>query len=335
MKLKYIISYLILVANLLHVCAQTDKNKLPAVNFDPLIQRFKKYNYSGDTIKLPLIHKNKDYKIELSPNPICFDLKEIVLKNSATKKYPIAYSVIYQGKLITLFEPGHFICYTIATMQRDVEFENKINLKTFQYNWRLDDKLVAISNGKYFYLNSDNVWLDYAAPPPLINQPTLFEDSTYISFCDCYGEFGGTVYFYNKKSLQVHFAKATCANSVIKKESKYFVLSELGHGSDHSNLQEIEFPDKLAYVDTSKLNKRFRFRGEAPPDYIDSSKASKTLFRYWEIAILSAFPYKGKILNLVSWRDQKFLAELENNKFKIVTPLFNKEFFIHDPITNI
>jgi hypothetical protein len=196
---------------------QTTKQADNSVKFDTIIKHFKERNYTQDTIRLPLIHQNKDYKIEISDNPISLDLQEVVLKNPIDSKYPISYSVIYQNKLISLFEPGTFVCHSIPSLNRDTTFERKLNTKRFQYHWLLDNKLVGLSGGKYYYLNSDNVWLDYTVSVPFASQPKLFEDSNYISFCDCQGEFGGTVFFYNKTTNKTYFTEATCANSILKK----------------------------------------------------------------------------------------------------------------------
>ncbi|NVN96500.1 MAG: hypothetical protein HXX18_14585 [Bacteroidetes bacterium] len=321
---------------------QTDNS----VKFDSIIKHFKERNYSHDKIRLPLIYQEKDYEIVISDNSIAFDLQETVLKNPFDSKYPISYSVVYQDKLVSLFEPGTFVCHSIPALTRDTEFERKVNTKKFQYHWLLDNKLVGISDDKYYYLNSDNVWLDYTASVPFTGQPKLFEDSSYISFCDCHGEWGGTVYFYNKTTKKIYFTEATCANSILKKNNEYLVLSHLGHMEGSTELKAITNPDKLSLVDLKNTNKPFQgqlslvdlenmnktFQVQALGN-ADSSKAANTIFEYYDIQIFSSFTYQGKTLYLVYWRDKTFLAELKNNTIQIVNPLFNRELYTHNPIT--
>jgi hypothetical protein len=329
--MKIVSTYFILLTFCLTACGQNKTKPTDhSVKFDTIIKHFKERNYSQDIIKLPLIYQGKDYKIVISNNPIAFDLKETTLKNPIDGKYPISYSVIFKDQLVSLFEPGTFVCHSIPALTRDTEFEKYLNTKKFQYHWLLDNKLVGISEGKYYYLNSDNIWLDYTASVPFANQPKLFEDNNYISFCDCHGEWGGTVYFYNKTTKKIYFTEATCANSIIKKDSEYLVLSHLGHMMGSTELKAIAYPDKLSLVDLKNTNKTFQ--GQAL-GYADSSKAARTIFNYYDIQIFSSFTYQNRTIYLVNWRDETFLAEIINNTINIVNPLFNREIYTHDPVT--
>lgn len=329
--MKVVTIYLILLTLCLTACGQpTNRETVSSVKFDTIIEHFKQRNYSEDTIRLPLIHKNRDFSIEISNNPLQLDIKEIVVKNPFDNKYPISYSVIYQDKLITLFEQGSFICLSTNSFERDKEFENKLNTKKFKYHWLLGNKLVGLSDNKYYFLNSENIWTEYQTEVPFSNQPKLFEDNSYISFCDCHGEWGGTVYFYNKQTKKIHYTEATCANSIIKKNDKYYVLSKLGHMMGSTDLEEITNPDKLPTIELKQTNKTFQ--GEAL-GYTDTSKVAKSVFNYYEIQIFSSFIYNDRTIYLVNWRDETFLAEIENSVIKIVNPLFNKEFYTHNPIT--
>ena len=330
-KMKIISICFTLLTFCLTVCGQPKTKQTDnSVKFDIIIKHFKERNYSQDTIRLPLIHQDKDYKIVISDNPIAFDLKETVLKNPIDSKYPISFSIVYQNKLVSLFEPGTFVCYSIPTLSRDTEFEEKLNTKKFQYHWLLDNKLVGLSDGKYYYLNSDNIWLDYTVSVPFTSQPKLFEDSNYISFCDCQGEWGGTVYFYNKTTKKIYFTEATCANSILKKGNEYLVLSHLGHMMGTTELKAIANPDKLSLVDLKNTNKTFK--GQAL-GYAENSKGAKIIFNYDDIQIFASFTYQGKTIYLVYWKDETFLAEIKNNAIQIVNPLFNRELYTHHPVT--
>jgi hypothetical protein len=214
-------------------------------------------------------------------------------------------------------------------MKRDIEFEKEINTQKFEYHWIIDGQLVGRVKDKYYFWNSENKWTKYDRFIPLKNQPKLFEDNNYISFCDCHGEWGGTVYFYNKLTGKIYFTEATCANSILKKD-EYLVLSHLGHMMGSSDLKSIRFPDNLSTADTDKISKTYK--GQAL-GYTDNSKEYKIVFDYWDIQIFSSFIIRGKTIYMVYWHNRTFLAEIENNVIKIINPLFNKELYTHDPIT--
>ena len=318
----------------LAVSGQTKKEQIDKlVDFSEIIQHFREYPtfFKNDTFALPLIHANEntDFKIEISDTPVFFDIKEIVLKNPFDDKFPVSFSVIYHNRLISLFEQGRFVCHTIPSMERDIEFEKEINTKKFEYHWIIDGKLVGRVKKKYYFLDSEKKWVKYEKFVPLKNQPKLFEDSDYISFCDCHGEWGGTVYFYNKSTGKLYFTEATCANS-IRKNDEYLVLSHLGHGMGSSKLKSIGFPDNLSQTDIKKVNTTHN--GEAL-GYTDKSTESKIVFDYYWIQIFSSFSYQMQTIYMVYWSDRTFLAEIENNTIKIINPLFNRELYTHDPIT--
>jgi hypothetical protein len=303
-----------------------------AVSFDTLINRFKEYNYENDTIKLPLIFKGDNYKVVLSGKPIFFQISDTVLKNPFGDKYPVAYSLIYQDNLIALFEPGNFVCYKLPALERNTDLENKLNTKKFKYQWLLDNNLIAQSGNQTLVLNADFKWQILGRINPLITQPKLFEDDKYIVFGVCHGEWGGTVYFFNKISQQTYFTKATCANTVTKINGKYLVLSELGHMDGSTTLKEIENPDKLTLTDKKKINKPFR--GQAL-GYADSSKQAKTVFDFYGIQFFGSFPFDDKDLYIVNWRQRTFLADITDSTISIVNPLFNDDLYTHQPVTTL
>ena len=312
------------------------QNSKTIISLDSIISPFQEIENVKDSVSV---------RIEISDNPILFERKEIVLKNpkeisSIThKNLPISYSIIYQNKLVSLFEAGMFVCLSIPEMKRDIDFEKKINTKRFQYHWLLDDKLVAISEGKYYTLNTEDVWVEYTETIPLKSQPKLFEDSLYLSFCDCYGEFGGTVYFYNKKTKNIHFTSATCANTIFKENNTYFILSHLGHMSGSTELKSIFNPNELPIIEPENVNKWHSYEvdgweaGGAWGD-LDSSGKTNTIFDYHGIEIFSTFVFQGRTVYLIDLNERIFLAEIENNIIKIVSLFFNSDdIYTHNVLT--
>jgi len=268
--------------------------------------------------------------IGLSDEPINLQMKETVLKNPYGDDFPVSYSVIYKGRLISLFQSGFFTTHSIQTLERDLSYEKKINTKRFDYHWLIGNKLVGLSEGRYFCLNSADKWIAYKDSIPLWNQPKLFEDAKYLVFCDRFGEFGGSVYFFNKKTGKTYFTGANEANTVYKKDDKYYILYELGHLSViRSSLKEIPDPDLLTPISLEEVRKTTRGRF----GYYDASKAQSIIFRLEPITFHSTFNYKGRTVYLTTNLGRTFLAEKENDSIKIVNPLFNNSFVMHYPVT--
>jgi hypothetical protein len=239
MKTSYLL--VILFLTVFSACGQTKTDTAKTfISFDTLIGRFREYNFENDTMRLPLIFSGDRYKVVLSSNPISLNLADTVFENPYGKTYPVSYSVVYQNNLVTLFEPGKFVSYNLDKLERNFALESQLNTKRFDYQWILNSQLVARSGNQYFYFAGDS-WKAYATEIPLKKQPKLFEDEKYICFFDCHGEWGGTVYFYNynKNTSKTYFTEATCANTITKKDNKYYVLSKLGHMMGSAELKEI------------------------------------------------------------------------------------------------
>jgi hypothetical protein len=280
-------------------------------------------NSKPDSLLLPIIHKDEDFEIRLADKSLNLKERHLVLKNPySDNEYPLSFSVIYKDRIVSLFEPGKFACYDL-TLNRDTEFERKLNKKTFKYHWIIDNTLVAKSGGSLYRWTEESGWVSFQKKNPMENQPKLFEDNKYIVYFHCNGEFGGTVYFYDKSTKDIHVTEATCPNSVNKQDNKYLVLSTLGHMMGNMELKSIENPSSLPKL---KDLKKLKLEGWAKSNigYADSSNNSKKEFEYYQLLSFSSFQREGKLLYWIHWNDFNFLATIENNVVSIVAPYLSR-----------
>ena len=311
-----------------------------------LIEHFQKQtrgkiSVTRDTLYLSP-YKEK-FKVSISDNYIEFDTIHKVIKNpyftdkfenaeevkNNVKNYPKSFSVIYENSLVSLFENGKFACFNLDNFERNTRLEDKLNKKRFEYHWILDNRLLGLSRNSIFVWN-DNNWTKSKVNFPLKNRPKLFEDKNFIVFGDCFGEWGGTVYFFEKSTSKTFFTESTCANSVIKNAQGYNVLAHLGHGGGSTEIKNIADPTKLTLAQPNDIGKTIK--GQAM-GYIDKSNAFKKKIDFYGVQIFSSFNYKDKVLYVVHLSDLTFIAEIENNKIEIVNPLFFNDLYTHDPIT--
>jgi hypothetical protein len=319
-----------------------DKN----VSFDKIIGNFKtswRDPLSGrknDSVSSSSLYKTDQFNVSISESPIAFDTNHFVIKNPYYTddfddyddnyiNYPVSFSVIWDKRLVSLFRNGKFVCHSLDNWQRDFDLEKRLNTKRFQYHWIIDNKLAAISGGG-IYVASGGRWARLKKKFPLKKQPKLFEDDEFVVFKDCHGEFGGTVYFFDKTSGEICFTESTCANSVFKKDGKYLVLSHLGHMSGSSELKSIESPLKLRKAKKGEINKTKE--GQAL-GYTDRSEAYHKLLDFYGIQIFSTFKYGERQLYVIHLNELTFLAEISASEIQIVHPFFDNDIYTHDPVT--
>ena len=270
------------------------------------------------------------FTIALADRSLGLRKSQVVLRNPfAAASFPLSFSVIYRGNLVTLFEPGYFACFQLPGLTRNRELEQQLNTQKFAYHWVLDKQLVALAAGRYVAFTENNGWQPYTKPMPLSRQPKLFEDERYVVCLTCNGEFGGEVYFYDKQQQRYYLASATCPVAVLKRGGKYLVLSSLGHMSGFSELQQIDNPAELTrWVGKSKPQDR-----DPASFYGTKLNRGKSLFAYSGLLILSGFTLNQQDLYLVSWRNTTFLATWHDDTFWAVDPLFYNDIYASDPVT--
>lgn len=231
-------------------------------------------NKTKDSVK-SIIYEGDYFNVKISDTLISFDKNEIVL-NSPNNTYPLSFSVIYRDHIVSLFEHFGFICYRLTDFTRNYEFEEVLNTKQFQYDWVIDNDLYGLSNGSYWVLDKTDNWIKAKIKLPFNNKPTLYNDNDYISFCDCQGEWGGTVYFYNRKNQNTYFTEATCAKSIIKTNDGYDVLSSLGHMMGITDVIFISDPTKLSNLKDFNSN----IDSEKALGYSDKSNHANKIFEF-------------------------------------------------------
>ena len=316
-----------------------------AVSFDKILNNFRNSwrdplsGRKNDSVNISSLYRTDQFNVSISENPIPFDTNHLVIKNPYYTddfddyddnyiNYPVSYSVIYDKRLVSLFRTGKFVCHKLDNMERDFDFEKKLNSKKFQYHWIIDDKLAAVAGGNIYVWNDK--WTILKTKFPLEKQPKLFEDNEFIVFGDCHGEFGGTIYFFEKVSGDIYFTESTCTNSVSKKDNKYLVLAQLGHGMGFTEIKSIDNPRKLTKAKKSEIGKT---KEGGALGYADKSEAYQKLLDLYSIQIFSTFNYQGRQLYIVRLNEMTFLSEIKGTEIQIVNPLFEKPFYTHQPVT--
>ncbi len=243
--------------------------------------------------------------------------------------YPIDYSIIYQNRLVSLFDPGQFVCLTVDGLKRDLAYEKKLNTRQFEYHWLLGGRLVALSGGVYYWFDERAGWRVYTEPVPLSKQPTFYEDQRYIAFSTCQGEFGGTLFFYDKQTRLTHFMPSVCTVSVIRQPDGYYVLASLGHGMGSADLSLIKNPSALPIL------KRLiqQVVPEADSTRLTNVVMPTAVFDQYSCQFFAGFERNGKLTYLVNWGQRTFLAEVAGDTIFIKDPLLNDDLYTHNPVT--
>ncbi|MEO1484405.1 MAG: hypothetical protein AAFU57_01580 [Bacteroidota bacterium] len=318
-----------------------------AQNFDTLIDKFKVNLFDlvripQDSVTKDTLYKTSDFEVSISKNPITINVDSFIIKNPNYTEdiddwddnyinYPKSPTVIFEENLISLFDNGKFICHSLNGYTRNRKLEEKLSSKHFNYHWSIDGELYARARPFLFsqlYKWNGKKWVKTKIKLPFDNEPILFADKDFIIYRKCAGEFGGTIYFYDRKSTQTYYTDSTCSITVAKFNGKYHVYSNLGHMMGRSKMKIIDNPKKLSKADKSQLKSNLYNLG-----YQDKSRNAVTSFDLMGIQLFSSFSIDNRPMLITHLQDRTFLSEIKGRKIEIINPLFNNNKYTHDPIT--
>ncbi len=325
--MKVILSLIILTI----LCNQSHSQNIDP-DFKLLVESFGAHvgPFGRDSVRIPVIYQSKDFSIRLATTSANFSTESIVLENPYSgKSYPLSYSIVYKEHIISLFEPGYFACYRLKDLSRNTDFEAELNLKKFKSHWLIDNELYAVSKGGGWHAYKEEGWKrTKKLPLPDNSRSNLYSDEEYLVYNNCNGEWGGTIFFYNRETQETFFTEATCANTIIDKESTYTVLASLGHGFGSADSKVIEDPSLLPSLKDFKPQRTVEAIG-----YKDTTRHAKEAFSYYGLQVFSMFQMGESLVYMLHWQGKTFLATLKNNEFFIIDPLFNSSLYTHEPIT--
>jgi hypothetical protein len=161
----------------------------------------------------------------------------------------------------------------------------------------------------------------------------FYEDDKYVVRTTCSGEWGGTVWFKNKKTGIERSCIASCPVVINKLDGKYFVTATLNHLVGFSQIIEIDNPESLTVFKLPKpravIGKRIiRAVGD---DESNSTRGSKILLDTMKISILVSFPFNGELYHIITDYKKTYIAKIENKKFLTIDTISNKSIWTNDP----
>ena len=161
--------------------------------------------------------------------------------------------------------------------------------------------------------NTRNAVLNNLRDYKKFDKDVIFEDSEYVVSKTCAGEWGGSIWFKNKKSGKVFSCSATCVKSVNKLNGKYFVSISLLHGYGSSAVLEIEDPIKMEVFNKPNPNQNITKPSYDAGDLESKSRKGVKILSnldHGELIIFS-FNFNEVLCYLVKKEDGIFLSVLE------------------------
>jgi len=274
-------------------------------------------------------------------------------------------TVFCNNKFVTLKSNGEFICLNSSDFETDTINTNKLNKKRCSSFYQMYDSLIVVENNTDYFVNSDfefipynrykyhyyksDTTIEYDFGKKFIDP--LYCDSNYVIAQFCYGEFGGTLYFFDIQKNKEYYCPATCATVVNKIDDKYIVTNSLAHMVGSSEVLEITKPKTLIELDFDTIKYLGNFWYNAVWDG-QSLKRSDRLINIMRgenrilldtvgVLIYTSFKYQNEIFHIYksgkSYYDtipnpcDIYIGKIVNSKIEAVDSLCDVNIFTYNP----
>ena len=167
------------------------------------------------------------------------------------------YSMIYDNHLVVLNKKNIFYAFDLECFTRDSLYEKRINSLNFKRAFVASDTLFGIdSNDHAFVLNiKSDKWTKCTRKLPFDNSSPIYENEKYLCYSINHGEFGGILFFYNKRNARVTYMPASRVVSIIESEKGFYVTTCSTHMMESSSIIKVNNPDSLFILpDSMKID---------------------------------------------------------------------------------
>ena len=253
----------------------------------------------------------------------------------------------FQVEEIIQFEDGYV--FTCSDTSCSIGFLNKdfsLNIakseklkngvpKYLDEIWTSSNKLYGVSenyskHAKYCWQNNNWKLINSGAITKQnwrsteLNYP-IYEDNEFLVRSCCRGEFGGAIFFKEKKTDRTFSCEATCLNSIQKFNGAYFIASSLGS----SKIFKIDDPRKLYEIkDTAQLEDcgwYLNYSNDGKGSYKKGyNKGYDVLLDTFDIHFLGGFNFENHLYYIYSDVKKTYVGYLKNKKLVALETIINK-----------
>jgi hypothetical protein len=154
--------------------------------------------------------------------------------------------VPFHNRFLCLDDKGSLFLVSQNSSQIDSSIKKSALSLDFQEIRVIDDTIVGVERFQsYFFDEMTKTWKQYKFKKSIYPGDLIFQDNEYYISSTCSGEWGGTIYFTNKKTGKAYESICTCAVNVIKVPKYYNVTASLAHMSGFATIFNVRNPTKL------------------------------------------------------------------------------------------
>ena len=209
----------------------------------------------------------------------------------------------------------------------------------FYFSYLSGDTLIA---GKYindtiaetYYLDENQKW--QLTTKTQAYKP-FFEDERFIVRTCCVGEFGGAIFFTDKKTRRVYSCPSTCATIINKINGSYYVTNSLAHMSGSTEILKIVNPTKLYELNADSLKNGCNWYMQfvtLEDDYAEMKKfeiGTQKILDTIGVLTTTSFIFNNQLYHINTDFQKTFISKIQGDSLLLVDSIFNKPLWSYEP----
>ncbi len=159
-----------------------------------------------------------------------------------------------------------------------------------------------------------------------------FEDRDFEVYSECAGEWGGSLFFIDKKNREkIYHFPSICPKMVDSKEGKYLITSTLAHMSGSAEIAILENPRQLPLFQRS--TSKDKFKEKLMMNMLQTPIPENVVERILDtsgITVNIYYPYQNRHFVIFSEYQTSYLGEIQSGKIVNKEPLLNYGIWGHE-----
>jgi hypothetical protein len=266
--------------------------------------------------------------------------KDFTIEVKSVQADTVITSAVYFSGHIFCLQADHKIFVLDTLLQKDTSLTAKFSTVKADFLHPFNDTIFIGTKSNLYFLDKDVTLKNYNSQPFKYRLPYYNDDSYYVYACSA-GEWGGAVFFWNKKTNRTYSYPATGAQQVIKFGDTYVVSSFLAHLSGISDFLFIKDPTKL--YDLKEESQKTFCNWYMSVDSIKDKKlfdtATPTGVKYYSDTFttrtVTTFPYNNELYSIYSTDSATILARFQNLKLIPIDTLLRHKLTFHNAKTHL
>lgn len=266
--------------------------------------------------------------------------KRFIVKTKSLRADTVITSAIYFGGHILCLQADQKIFVLDSLLEPDNNLTANFSKLKVDFLQPYNDTIFIGTDEDLFFLNKDFTLKSYRPSPFNYRLPYYNDDTYYVYACSA-GEWGGAVFFWNKKTDKTYSYPATDVQQVFKFRDTFVVSNFLAHLSGISDYLFIKDPTELYELKEEKQKTFCNWYMEV--DSIKDTKLFNTItpqgVKYYSDTFttrtLTTFPYDNEIYSIYCTDSLTILAKFQNSKLLPVDTLLLHGLTFHDSRTHL